>query len=411
MLVLTRKGLFVFERGAGGWRMVQPRLPGRPRVDGAADPRDGALYAALDLGHFGAKLHRSTRRRRDLGRDRRAASIPTSPRAASTTTRWAQAVPWTLERSGRSTAGGTDAAGAALGRHPPRRPVPLATTAASPGSSSGRSGTRPNGKSWFGGGADFPGIHSRLRRPARRSARARRRLLRRRLDDRRRRRHLELPRRRACAPTSCRPSVQLDPNIQDAHRMVQCPGRPRHAVGAAPQRHLPQHRRRAQLAATSNAPARRPSASPSRCTRRTPTRRGSCPAVKDETRMPVDGQRRRHPHARRRTDLRRAAQRPAAAARLRPRLPPRARHRRRAATASRSARTTGGAVGHRERRRPWTECRRTCRRSTPCAGYERRHTRRRSSSIAVISAADATQPRSVPVARRVACHTGWMPRY
>ncbi len=55
----TRKGLFEFRKNGQGWRVAQTAFLGSPVSAMLADPRDGALYAALDLGHFGVKLHRS----------------------------------------------------------------------------------------------------------------------------------------------------------------------------------------------------------------------------------------------------------------------------------------------------------------------------------------------------------------
>jgi photosystem II stability/assembly factor-like uncharacterized protein len=61
LLVGTRKGLFVFEsEGAGSrrWKQAALHFIGEPVSSALADPRDGTLYAALNLGHFGVKLHR-----------------------------------------------------------------------------------------------------------------------------------------------------------------------------------------------------------------------------------------------------------------------------------------------------------------------------------------------------------------
>jgi hypothetical protein len=58
-LVSTRKGLFVYAREDKGWRLAQSHFGGSPVTLALADPRDGTLYAALNLGHFGPKLHRS----------------------------------------------------------------------------------------------------------------------------------------------------------------------------------------------------------------------------------------------------------------------------------------------------------------------------------------------------------------
>jgi photosystem II stability/assembly factor-like uncharacterized protein len=61
LLIGTRKGLFVFEAdGAASnrWKQSAHHFIGEPVSSALADPRDGSLYAALNLGHFGVKLHR-----------------------------------------------------------------------------------------------------------------------------------------------------------------------------------------------------------------------------------------------------------------------------------------------------------------------------------------------------------------
>lgn len=61
LLVGTRKGLFVFDADAAepvGWKQVALHFIGEPVSAALGDPRDGTLYAALNLGHFGVKLHR-----------------------------------------------------------------------------------------------------------------------------------------------------------------------------------------------------------------------------------------------------------------------------------------------------------------------------------------------------------------
>jgi hypothetical protein len=59
LLVATRKGLFVLQAGGkGGWTLGEPDFVGEPVSMVLPDPRDGSLYAALNLGHFGVKLHR-----------------------------------------------------------------------------------------------------------------------------------------------------------------------------------------------------------------------------------------------------------------------------------------------------------------------------------------------------------------
>lgn len=60
ILIATKKGLFVATERAGSWQLGEPEFRGVPVSMALFDPRDGAVYAALDHGHFGAKLHRRT---------------------------------------------------------------------------------------------------------------------------------------------------------------------------------------------------------------------------------------------------------------------------------------------------------------------------------------------------------------
>ena len=56
----TRKGLFTLDRsGNGAWGISRSRFLGDPVTMLLDDARDGTLYAALNLGHFGVKMHRS----------------------------------------------------------------------------------------------------------------------------------------------------------------------------------------------------------------------------------------------------------------------------------------------------------------------------------------------------------------
>src|SRR5918999_4667407 len=56
--VATRKGLFTVDRSGAGWRVTRSAFLGDP-VSIVVDAGGGRLYAALGLGHFGVKLHRS----------------------------------------------------------------------------------------------------------------------------------------------------------------------------------------------------------------------------------------------------------------------------------------------------------------------------------------------------------------
>lgn len=59
VLVSTRKGLFEYERKGDSLTMKKLHFEGDNCTLSYADSRDGAVYVALDHGHFGVKLHRS----------------------------------------------------------------------------------------------------------------------------------------------------------------------------------------------------------------------------------------------------------------------------------------------------------------------------------------------------------------
>ena len=60
LLVSTRKGLFTVTRGTSGWAVSKADFLGDNVTLTFTDPRNGLTYVALDHGHFGVKLHRST---------------------------------------------------------------------------------------------------------------------------------------------------------------------------------------------------------------------------------------------------------------------------------------------------------------------------------------------------------------
>ena len=57
LLVATRKGLFTFSDRRGGWAIESVAFLGEP-VSAVLPLASGGLLAALNLGHFGTKLHR-----------------------------------------------------------------------------------------------------------------------------------------------------------------------------------------------------------------------------------------------------------------------------------------------------------------------------------------------------------------
>jgi hypothetical protein len=89
LLVGTRKGLFELTRGKAGWDITDTHFLGDPVS--AVLAHDGATLAALDLGHFGAKLWR----RKDGGdwQELPAPAFPAKPEDAADDPH-----PWTLGR-------------------------------------------------------------------------------------------------------------------------------------------------------------------------------------------------------------------------------------------------------------------------------------------------------------------------
>lgn len=162
LLVASRKGLFILHRRAGGWQLTAPHFIGEPVSMALADPRDGTLYAALNLGHFGVKLWRS----RDGGAHWEACAVPVYPPQPETadpppppTPDQPPAAPWSLQQIWSLEAGGADEAGVLWAGT-----IPGGLFRSADGGDSWTLNRplwdRPERALWFGGGYDYPGIHS-----------------------------------------------------------------------------------------------------------------------------------------------------------------------------------------------------------------------------------------------------------
>src|SRR5579883_2832435 len=139
LLLATRKGLLTLARNGSGWALANTAFPGVPVTAALADRRDGALYAALKHGHFGAKLHRSD----DGGRTWSEIGTPAFPADAAGAPSVFQF--WTIA------AGGADE----LGR------LWIGAIPAGLFRSDDRGATWQLMRArWFGGGYDDAGIHS-----------------------------------------------------------------------------------------------------------------------------------------------------------------------------------------------------------------------------------------------------------
>ena len=152
LFIGTNKGLLTYEKNGRGWELIQETHQAIPVSYAAVDPRNGTLWACLDHGHWGCKLHRS----KDGGKTWEEVAAPAYPEG----TEREPGVPakvsyiWYLAPGSKAQAGrlyvGVEPGGLfmsddggdsfqlveSLWNHP----------------------SRP--KNWFGGGRDFPGCCS-----------------------------------------------------------------------------------------------------------------------------------------------------------------------------------------------------------------------------------------------------------
>ena len=164
LLVATRKGLFILDRGrsrsGSNWRIARTAFIGDNVVLAAADPRDKTLYAALSLGHFGGKMHRSA----DRGATWEEIAVPEYPeppggKSPDVCPMRGTEIPWKLALLWSLSPGGADQPGRMW----------CGTIPGGLFRSDDRGGSwslvrslwdNPARKEWLGGGYDYPGIHS-----------------------------------------------------------------------------------------------------------------------------------------------------------------------------------------------------------------------------------------------------------
>jgi hypothetical protein len=147
-LISTRKGLFIYAREDKGWCLAHSHFAGSPVTLALDDPRDGSLYAALNLGHFGPKLHRSE----DGGASWEEIAVPAFPRDEGNP---ALKQIWSLETGGTDNHNALWAGG-----------IPAGLFFSDDRGTSWRLvdslWNMPDRARWFGGGYDDAGIHSIL---------------------------------------------------------------------------------------------------------------------------------------------------------------------------------------------------------------------------------------------------------
>ena len=211
--VATRKGLFTYAPAGVEWEVRRASFIGDPVSAVLQDPRDGTLYAALNLGHFGCKLRRSD----DGGESWDECSVPEYDAAEGENAPSLKLI-WCLEPGGDGQPGrlwaGTIPGG-----------LFVSDDRGDSWSLVRGLWERPERAAWFGGGYDEPGIHSITVDP---------------------RDHDRLIVGVSCggvwisddggASWECStegmyaeympPDRREDPSIQDPHRLVHCPSMP-----------------------------------------------------------------------------------------------------------------------------------------------------------------------------------------
>lgn len=154
--VASRKGLLSFEETSNGLTQQNTAFVGEPVSAILADKRDGSLYAALNLGHFGVKLHRSD----DGGKSWKELSPPVYPAGETGDGSGDNEGPsltmiWSLA------AGGADQPGVIWAGTIPGG-LFRSDDRGESWSLNEPLWNDPSRPKWFGGGYDQPGIHSVL---------------------------------------------------------------------------------------------------------------------------------------------------------------------------------------------------------------------------------------------------------
>ena len=157
--VATRKGLFTVARGASAWAVSRANFLGDNCTLTMHDPRSGDLIAALYHGHFGAKLHRS----RDEGATWQEIGTPAYPPMPDgytpKMTHNGKPIDWALKLVWALAPGGTNERGVIW-----CGTMPGGLFRSDDGGDSWTLNRQlwddPKREMWFGGGADYPGIHS-----------------------------------------------------------------------------------------------------------------------------------------------------------------------------------------------------------------------------------------------------------
>ncbi len=145
--VATRKGLFELRPSAGTWRIERVSFLGEPVTTLLPPDAQGHMLAALNLGHFGVKLHAS----HDAGATWQEVAAPGFPEQPSDAPGppWKLVLVWSLERVDGEVWAGTIPGG-----------LFRSTDFGQSWQLVDALWQRAERLEWFGGGYDAPGIHS-----------------------------------------------------------------------------------------------------------------------------------------------------------------------------------------------------------------------------------------------------------
>ncbi|MBC6904205.1 exo-alpha-sialidase [Saccharophagus sp. K07] len=214
ILLATRKGLLDFAKRGNTWVIAGQSFLGQPVSAVLRDPDNAFLYAALNLGHFGVKLHRS----KDDGNSWEEIACPSYTGIATDSEEKANLqLIWILERDHQG--------------HLWAGTIPGGLFKSTDNGDTWQLNEflwhNPARKEWFGGGYDSPGIHSICIDPKRAGYMA-----------------LAIscggvwlsedygetwrPSTKGMVADYLPPEQADNPNQQDPHRLVQCPGEPDH---------------------------------------------------------------------------------------------------------------------------------------------------------------------------------------
>jgi photosystem II stability/assembly factor-like uncharacterized protein len=151
--VATRKGLFELRRSRSDWSIVRTHFLGEPVSMVLPPAGDGRMLAALNLGHFGVKLHASD----DAGDSWSEVAVPAYPPQpeGAPGPAWKLVQIWSMEAAHGVVWAGTHPGGLFRSDDFGRSWLLVDPLWQQPGRIE-----------WFGGGYDVPGIHSICPHPA-----------------------------------------------------------------------------------------------------------------------------------------------------------------------------------------------------------------------------------------------------